>query len=231
MKKFLTLRTAIYCILIIILIFSFFIYKQISQYKDPQEDYASFLINTNNQFVKYMYDFTSLLEEIDDTDTRDEDLAKMSELVVKQNDLAKMIKELTPSEENSDYIEISDSIFQLYLFEIQGEIYLLEEAYVVNEDERNTTYIGMGNALSNTMGDVILQLPDYINSIRNTDYEANYVYVPADVDDPNSDLTGQINTDIESIDEASNNIAVFEENLDDQISDMILAQEDKTNEN
>lgn len=231
MKKILTLRTAIYCILIIILIFSFFIYKQISQYKGPQEDYASFLINTNNQFVKYMYDFTSLLEEIDDTNTRDEDLAKMSELVVKQNDLAKMIKELTPSEENSDYVEISDSIFQLYLFEIQGEIYLLEEAYVVNEDERNTTYIGMGNALSNTMGDVILQLPDYINSIRNTDYEANYVYVPADVDDPNSDLTGQINADIESIDEASNNIAVFEENLDDQISDMILAQEDKTNEN
>lgn len=176
MKKWEKILYILSAILIILSIFMISISKDIL---NPQDDYATFLMKTNDAFVLGMYDFSNLMERLDTGEDNKSLCDEMSKIVVNQNNLVKEIEKNAPNNENADFYDLTENVRELYLFYLQGEIYLLEQGYYPKE-ERNESLLGMGNALTNTMGDTILKLPDKINGIRSTNIIPNYSYVPKD---------------------------------------------------
>lgn len=164
-----------YFICVFVAILSILIYWIPSTVNNPQDNYAEFLIDLNNQFVLGMYNFANLQEDLDGENGNEKISEEMSNIVIEQNELVKKLKETAPNEENEDYMEIAENMREMYLFYLQGEIYILEQTYSIPA-ERDSSLLGMGNALTNTMGDAILKLPDKINSIRNTEISPNYRY-------------------------------------------------------
>lgn len=187
----------------------------------PQENYPKYLVDLNNKFVRNMYDFLQDIGKVDTMEAsvgRDSLLENIGKYIVVQNELVDDMIENSPNESNQDYFNLVDQMRYTYLFMLHGEIDILEQMYEPNADKRETTKLQTGYAMQNVMGEIILQFPTVINQIRDTDYKADYVYVP----DENSIVLEGIKTDEEykKYLEESMNQYDGENNLENNVEDI-----------
>lgn len=162
----------------------------------PQENYAKYLVDLNNQFVRQMYDFLQDIGSVDsmeESTERDKILKRAGEYITVQNSLVDDIIENSPNASNQDYFDLVDQMRYTYLFMLQGEIDILEQMYEADAEKREPTKLQTGYAMQNVMGEIILQFPDVINKVRDTDYKADYIYVP----DENSIILEGVKTEEE----------------------------------
>lgn len=175
------------CVLVIGLgIFTNFKIKQIF---GPQDDYAKYLVDLNNRYVRSMYDFLVDIEKVRSMEEGSEkqDLLKVTnQYILDQDDLAKELRDNYPILDNADFYSVANQMNQTYLFMIQGEIGILEQMYLEEED-RDTSILKMNYAMQNVMGEIILQFPNLINDVRGTNNKPNYTYIP---DDNSIEVTG-----------------------------------------
>lgn len=210
MKKSLIMKCVFIGICVIVIGLAIFMHFRVNAIIGPQDDYAKYLVELNNRYVKSMYDFLIDIEKtrtMEEGDEKQELLKITNQYILDQDNLAKELRTNSPNIDNADYYNIANQMNQTYLFMIQGEIGILEQMYFI-EDERDKTTLKTNYAMQNVMGEIILQFPFLINEVRDTEYSPNYTYIP---DDNSIEVTG-IKSDkeyekyLEDLNEEMNNV-------------------------
>lgn len=195
---------------------------------DIQKEYGKYLVEMQDKMVGQTLDFANLVEDVNRQYT-DREKDRIKDELVKQNELLKELQINSPDETNNDYTDIYKDMVKIFSFYIQGEtmqseyIYAYKNEYIADEkmsDEnvRIETYT-LGSSLCEVMGNMMLNNYNYINAVRETDYQSSYTIVPVD----------DISDYLWDIDEDSTNDENAENNKESISS--VLTEKDKTDIN
>ena len=170
--KILTIIVAIICISIVFYLYKF---EGLRIIENPQRNYAKYMINKNDELIELMIEFESKTEDIREKEFTDEDIESLSNIIITQNEIIKEMQRHPPDESNQDYQNIYDNFLKTHAFFIQGQLMKMEYLYANEEVKRQETAI-LGQGLSNMMGNIVIEMGEMINDVRNTDIEFKYSF-------------------------------------------------------
>ena len=140
-----------------------------------QDEYAHFLVDVNDDFVKKMLMFEDIVRNKETYEDYDEDdIEYLSNVILAENNILSRLKNTPPdSKLNFDYQELYDNITYAYALYIQGQLMKME--YIMQtkdglEFERYT----IGESVTNLMGNFIIEYSALSNKVRGTSFASEY---------------------------------------------------------
>lgn len=142
---------------------------------NPQKNYAKFLIENNDKLIDLFFEFDQKTnkEKIEYTE---EEKNSLKDLILKQDNIVKLLQRYPPNENNKDYEELYNDMLESYFLFIQGELMEMEKIY--GEDDVGEERLILGRALENMMGNIIIEFGEKVNAVRNTDIPYKWTYNP-----------------------------------------------------
>lgn len=140
-----------------------------------QDEYARFLVETNDNFIDKMLMFEDIVREKEDyTEYSDEDKEILKNIILSENSILSRLNNTKPNKEkNADYEDLFDNMTYAYALYIQGQLMKME--YILQtKDGLDIERYTLGESITNLIGNFIIEYAAIANEVRNTSYESNY---------------------------------------------------------